>query len=423
MTAFPHRARTALRLVSGRYSPFLVPAWGTAERRAAGRWLTGPDGDPEPARAALRAAIESRLGTGLVCLLDSGRSAIELALRALGPGLDGNVILPSFSCLGIIEPVLRAGMEPVLVDVGADLNITVDAVKQSADSRTRAVIVPHLGGVWADALDPILDWASHRNVLVIEDAAQAEGLVVDSRPVGSSGHVSVFSTGLGKLLMGPGGGWLVVNDPAMAERVAAVPVAEPDPSMGRQRLQRFVRLYASTPATRGRTVVRSMVPGGGGAAGMGRDPADRAGTPGMSKIGGSDAELAALQLARVEALVGARHANASHWASLLSRWAPDVRTRPMERGVMTKFWVEFPGPTGPEQRRAFARHLWSHGLEVESLYRPLHLRASFGNARSGSLDTTEGLWDRVLSLPVRPSLSDRDWRRIHKALEGWARRQ
>ena len=145
--------------------------------------------------------------------VDSGTSALELALRAYGVGPGDEVILPANTFIATALAVSSTGARPVLVDVDP-LTYTIDiaGVEDAITIRTRAIIPVHLYGQPAD-MDPILDIARRRQLVVIEDACQAHGARYKHRPVGSLGHAAAFSFYPSKNLGACGdGGMVTTND-------------------------------------------------------------------------------------------------------------------------------------------------------------------------------------------------------------------
>lgn len=153
--------------------------------------------------------------------VDSGTSALELALRACGITAGDEVITAANTFVATALAISNVGARPVLVDVDPTTYcIDVAAVERALTARTRALIPVHLYGHPAD-MNPILELARHRRLRVIEDACQAHGARYKGVRVGSFGDAAAFSFYPGKNLGAYGdGGMVVTNDPAVAEAVA-----------------------------------------------------------------------------------------------------------------------------------------------------------------------------------------------------------
>ena len=153
--------------------------------------------------------------------VDSGTSALELALRAYEIGPGDEVITAANTFIASALAISHAGATPVLVDVDADTyTIDVAAIEKAITPRTKAIIPIHLYGHPAD-MDPILQLAQRHGLVVIEDACQAHGARYKGRRTGSLGHAAAFSFYPGKNLGAYGdGGAVVTSDAAVAKRLA-----------------------------------------------------------------------------------------------------------------------------------------------------------------------------------------------------------
>jgi dTDP-4-amino-4,6-dideoxygalactose transaminase len=150
----------------------------------------------------------------------TGVSAIELALRAGGIGPGDEVIVPAYTWIATWLAVSRTGARPVGVDVEATTyNIDASQISSAVTDRTAAIVPVHLRGEPAD-MDAIEAIAADAGLLVVEDAAQANGARHRGRSVGSIGHAGAFSFYPTKNLAGIGdGGAVTTDDDELAERV------------------------------------------------------------------------------------------------------------------------------------------------------------------------------------------------------------
>jgi len=125
--------------------------------------------------------------------LNSGTSALHLALLAAGVGDGNEVITVPFTFVASVAAVLYAGARPVLVDIDPR-TFTMDptVIEAAITPRTKAILPVDLYGQPAD-MDPILDIAHRHGLVVIEDAAQAHGAKYKGRPIGSVADITCFS--------------------------------------------------------------------------------------------------------------------------------------------------------------------------------------------------------------------------------------
>jgi dTDP-4-amino-4,6-dideoxygalactose transaminase len=143
--------------------------------------------------------------------VDSGLSALELILRALGIGPGDEVVTAANTFVATVFAISHVGATPVLVDVDPS-NYTVDttAVEMAITKRTRALIPVHLYGQPAD-MDSINAIARRNGLWVIEDACQAHGARYKGQRVGSLGDAAAFSFYPAKNLGAHGDGGMVVT--------------------------------------------------------------------------------------------------------------------------------------------------------------------------------------------------------------------
>jgi dTDP-4-amino-4,6-dideoxygalactose transaminase len=160
-------------------------------------------------------------GVGHCLAVNSGTSALHLALLAAGVGPDDEVITVSMTFVATTAAVLYCGAKPVFVDVDPVTWTMEPALIEAAITpRTKAILPVHLHGLMAD-MDPIMDIARRHGLVVIEDAAQAHGAEYKGRRAGSIGDFGCFSFYPGKNLGAYGeGGAVVTNEPGLARKMA-----------------------------------------------------------------------------------------------------------------------------------------------------------------------------------------------------------
>ncbi len=143
--------------------------------------------------------------------LNSGTSALHLALLAAGVGPGDEVITVPFTFVASVAAVVYAGARPVLVDIDPrSFTIDPSAIEAAITPRTKVILPVHLYGQAAD-MDPIMEIARRHGLVVIEDAAQAHGAQYKGRPVGSIGDMACFSFYPGKNLGAYGEGGAVTT--------------------------------------------------------------------------------------------------------------------------------------------------------------------------------------------------------------------
>lgn len=151
--------------------------------------------------------------------VNSGTSALHLALLAAGVGPEDEVITVSMTFVATVAAIRYTGTRPVFVDVDPK-TYTMDPaqIEAAITPRTKAIIPVHLYGQSAD-MDPIMAIARNHNLVVIEDACQAHGAEYKGRRVGSIGDMGCFSFYPGKNLGAYGEGGAVVTNNAEYTRI------------------------------------------------------------------------------------------------------------------------------------------------------------------------------------------------------------
>jgi dTDP-4-amino-4,6-dideoxygalactose transaminase len=153
--------------------------------------------------------------------VNSGTSALHLALLAAGIGPGDEVITVSMTFVATTAAILYSGATPVFVDVDpVTWTMNPSLIEAAITPRTRAILPVHLHGLMAD-MDEIMEIASRHNLVVIEDAAQAHGAEYKGRRAGSTGDLGCFSFYPGKNLGAYGeGGAVVSNHFEFAQRIS-----------------------------------------------------------------------------------------------------------------------------------------------------------------------------------------------------------
>src|SRR5580658_6873784 len=180
-----------------------------------GQFIAGPE------VSALEEEFAAYCGARHGVAVNSGTSALHLALLAAGIQPGDEVITVPFTFYATVAAIGYVGATPVYVDIHpGTFNMDPAKIEGAITGRTRAILVVHLYGQCAD-MDPILDIARRHNLIVIEDAAQAHGAEYRGRRAGSMGDIGCFSFYPTKNLGAAGeGGMLTTNNPEYVRTAA-----------------------------------------------------------------------------------------------------------------------------------------------------------------------------------------------------------
>jgi dTDP-4-amino-4,6-dideoxygalactose transaminase len=160
------------------------------------------------------------VGSRYAIAVNSGTSALHLALLAAGVGPGDEVITVPFTFVATVAAIVYTGAKPVFVDIDpVTFTMNPDQLKGALTERTRAIMPVHLYGHPAD-MDPIVAFAREHKLAIIEDSAQAHGAEYKGKRVGSIGEMGCFSFYPGKNLGAYGeGGAVTTDDPAFARHM------------------------------------------------------------------------------------------------------------------------------------------------------------------------------------------------------------
>jgi dTDP-4-amino-4,6-dideoxygalactose transaminase len=172
---------------------------------------------------AFERAAADYLGAKHAVGVNSGTSALHLALIAAGIGPGDKVLIPSLTFIATAWAVLYVGAIPVLCDVDAEsATIDVADAEHRVDSAVKAIIPVHLYGQPAN-MGAVKELAARHSLAVIEDAAQAIGARYRGHSIGTIGELGCFSFYPGKNLGAAGEGGLVITaDAGKAQRIRSL---------------------------------------------------------------------------------------------------------------------------------------------------------------------------------------------------------
>lgn len=153
----------------------------------------------------LEEMMEKTLGMPYVLGVTSGTAALMVAMKALGIGYGDKVVCPAVTFLATATAIVCCNAVPVFADVDDSLNMDAKDLERVVDDEVRAIIVVPIVGVPVN-MDPIMEFASRRNIAVIEDVAQSCGVRYKGRYAGTIGDVGTYSFQMNKILTAGEGG-------------------------------------------------------------------------------------------------------------------------------------------------------------------------------------------------------------------------
>ncbi len=325
--------------------------------------------------SAFESEFAAYCGTEFAAGVGNGTDALQLALMACGIGPGDEVVTTPLSATFTALAISATGAVPTFVDIDPDTyNMDPQKLEGAIGPRTKAIMPVHLYGQPAD-MDPILSIARERNLLVIEDAAQAHGAVYKGRRAGSLGDVGCFSFYPSKNLGAFGDGGMVVTDnPAIAEKVR-------------------------------------MLRNGGQ---KGRYDHQLLGL--NSRLDELQAAILRVKLTYLEKWnERRRHIAALYTALLADKVEPPIEM-PHVRHIYHLYVIR------SKDRDALQKHLAERGVGTAVHYpTPIHLQGAYRglDLGSGSFPVAERSAEQVLSLPIYPELTDAKVRQVAAHILDW----
>jgi dTDP-4-amino-4,6-dideoxygalactose transaminase len=345
------------------------PLDGAYHRVMDSGWLImGPELEAFEHEFAIYSEVKHCIGVG------NGLEALHLLLRAYGIGPGDEVIVPSNTFIATWLAVSQCGATPVPVEPDAKThNIDPLIIAAAITHRTRAIIPVHLYGQPAD-MDPINELAIKHNLIVIEDAAQAQGARYKNRRVGSLGHAAATSFYPGKNLGAIGdGGAVLTNDDVIAGKV------------------RQLRNYGSTI----------------------KYQHDVAGY--NSRLDELQAAFLRVKLAVLDEWNVHRRKIAARYSSLLTNVGVELPFIPAYAEPVWHLYV-----IRSELRDALKSHLEQMGISTVIHYpAPPHQQACYRDFNFGHFPIADRLANEVLSLPMSPEIRDDQLKHVVNTLRGF----
>ena len=150
-------------------------------------------------------------------MMTSGHAALTSALIAMGVGPGDEVIVPAYTYIATAMAVVAAGAMPVIAEVDETLTICPKDIEKKITKHTKAIMPVHIQGFPCN-MDAIMELAEKYNLLVLEDACQADGGMYHGKRLGTIGNAGALSFNFYKIISAGEGGALLTNDKNIFDR-------------------------------------------------------------------------------------------------------------------------------------------------------------------------------------------------------------
>lgn len=365
------------------FLPFARPSIGEAEidcvtETLRSGWLT-----VGPRTREFERVVAAYVGVAKAAAVHSCTAGLHLSMVTLGMKPGDEVLLPALNFAAAPNTVIHMGATPVLVDVDPEtLNVTPDLIERALTDRTKFVIPVHFAGRPCD-MDGILDLADARGFRVLGDGAHAIGADVQGRKIGSMAHATSFSFYVTKGITTGEGGIVTSPDPDLIERIGRLSLH----GMSSDAWKRY--------SNRGPWYYEILEAGY------------------KYNMNDIQAALGLCQMERVDEFRRSRERIADMYGKGFADLSGVAVPAPYANGHHA--WHLYPIQIDPEavriDRDAFIRALLDEGIGVSVHFIPLHyhpfFRDYFGHAE-GAFPVTERYFERAVSLPIYPGMTDDD---------------
>jgi dTDP-4-amino-4,6-dideoxygalactose transaminase len=376
--------------------PLLIPSWSDKELSNA---YPGTVKDSEK----LKEKIKSMYNIKYAFDFNLGRSAMQIALRSFCLSRNDEVILSTYSCRGVIEPIIREGLKPVLVDIDNNFNISPESIERSITKKTKVIIMSHLYGRAAQ-IEKILAIAKKHNLYVIDDAAQVVGLKHKNKMVGTFGDIGILSFGIGKSISATGGGILITNNKYFANIASlnwALSKLDINATKGgkfnpNNRYVRYFDEYYMRKFTAPFFLIFNKF--------------EKKEEWNIKKMDYFDCSLAISQLNKLNKIIRLRELGAKDYSKLFKGRLQWLLWPPELRGIFTKYVITI---RSYDQEHNLSRYLRLHRIETETNYKPLHLYSEYKNYIKYPAPLASVIYKRVLTIPNHHLMNHQD--RVHIA--------
>ncbi len=161
--------------------------------------------------------VANLVGVPYAVAVNSGTTALLVALGGLGVGPGDEVIVPGYTFIASMSSIIYARAIPILAEVDKTLNLDPEDVRRKITPRTKAIMVVHMLGNPA-RMDELKAIADEHNLLLIEDTAQAFGASYKGKMLGTIGDAGTYSFNIFKTITAGDGGMVVTADEAAYKR-------------------------------------------------------------------------------------------------------------------------------------------------------------------------------------------------------------
>lgn len=335
-------------------------------------WATGPEINH------FEKAISKFIGTKYAVSFNSGTSALHADLLANNIN-KGEVIVPSFTFISTANTVVLAGAKPIFAEIEDEsYGLDPEDVKEKITKNTKAIIPVHYGGAPCKEIKALKEIAEDYKLFLVEDAAESIGSKIGDKLVGTFGNSAMFSFCQNKIITSGEGGIIVTNSKEEYEKL------------------KLIRSHGRVENKNNYFTTSTIF--------------DYVQTGYNYRMSSITAALALSQFKKMNKVIKMRREKAKYYIKKLSE-IKNIKS-PVEIKnhfhVYQLFTIQL---ENIKQRDKLKKFLLKSEIMSKIYFDPIHLKTIYKNQfnyKKGDLPITENISQKVLTLPLYPSLSNKE---------------
>ncbi len=336
-------------------------------------WSTGPE------IKELEMEIAQYIGRKYAISCNSGTSALHALILAHEMGKGDEIIVPSFTFIATANAVILTGAKPVFAEIEEQsYGLDPEDVKEKITNKTKAIIPVHYGGKPCKEIKALREIADDHRLLLIEDAAESLGSKIYQKMVGTFGHSAMFSFCQNKVITAGEGGMIVTDSKDIYRKLKLI--------RSHGRLENKEEYFSTTKELDYIRVGYNYR---------------------MSSI---TASLALSQFKKIDKIIRLRREKANYYNKKLSK--TNKIKPPMESKdyyhVYQMYTIQL---DDNKSRDKMQQHLTNADIMTKVYFEPIHLKTLYRkefNYKEGDLPKTEQIAKKVLTLPLYPTLANKE---------------
>jgi perosamine synthetase len=345
-------------------------------------WTMGPE------IQSLENNIAGFIGKKYGVTFNSGTSALHATLLAYDIKHGAEVIVPSFTFIATANVVVLTGATPVFADIERQsYALDPEDVKEKITSKTKAIIPIHYGGGPCKNIKALQEIAEDHHLVLLEDAAESLGAKIHNEYVGTFSDAAMFSFCQNKVITAGEGGIVITDSKTIAEKL------------------QLIRSHGRVESKEGYFATTQEL--------------DYIQAGYNYRLPSINAALVLSQFKKFNRIIHMRREKAAYYTKKLSK-IKDIRTPTESKGeyhVYQLYTIELPDK---KTRDHLQQHLTKAGIMTKVYFEPIHLKTFYTkefNHKKSDLPVTEEMAEKVITLPLYPSLTKKEMDYIISAIE------